>query len=91
MTIVAGVDAGGSHTVAVIGDLSGSELGRFTGAHANAATSGPSLAAATIAAAVRNALDQTAFATPVASLEARPKLDSDLPPGLETVGFSGVS
>ena len=68
MTIVAGVDAGGSRTVAVIGDLSGSELGRSTGAHANAATSGPSAAAATIAATVRNALDQTAFAAPIASL-----------------------
>ncbi len=68
MTIVAGVDAGGSRTVAVIGDPAGRELARVTGAHANAATSGPSAAAETIAATVRNALDQAAFTAPVASL-----------------------
>ncbi len=68
MTIVAGVDAGGSSTIAVIGDRSGSELGRFAGAHANAVTSGPSAAAETIAATVRSALGQTVFSAPVASL-----------------------
>ena len=68
MTVLAGVDAGGSHTEAVIGDPSGTELARSRGGPANVETIGAVNAARTIADTVIDALEKTSSELPVMEL-----------------------
>ncbi len=68
MTVLAGVDAGGSHTEAVIGDSSGTELSRSRGGPANVETIGAANAARTIADTVLHALEKISSEPPVTGL-----------------------
>ena len=68
MKVLAGVDAGGSHTEAVIGDPSGTELARSRGGPANVETIGAANAARMIADTVIDALGKTSSELPVTGL-----------------------
>ncbi len=80
MTLLAGVDAGAAHTVALIGTQALAELSRATGAPGSVAAGNVADAAQAIAAAVRAALGNTQVDDPIAVLTvgaAGTRLDAD--------------
>ncbi len=80
MTLLAGVDAGASHTVALIGTQALAEVSRATGAPGSVAIGGVGEAAEAIAAAVRQALGDAEVDDPIAVLTvgaAGTRLDAD--------------
>ena len=68
MTLLAGVDAGASHTEAVMGNQLGEEIGRARGAPGNVRPTAVASAADAIAATVRAAADKAAHRLPVSTL-----------------------